>query len=170
MTSTWTTCFWTRPCSMHTGSRGEPVLAAWGITTDGKPVFVGEPRANPPTLGRASLTHKRGLRDPVRPWRRRAINGIEAVFARSLRQKCLIHRCRNVLAKVPVTAQQEIKHAFWGSLTLKNCWPLASPQGRTWLGVQNRIDARLDLPVFRRRSSASDREQLTSYLRARRAP
>ena len=26
---------------MHTGSRGEPVLAAWGITTDGKPVFVG---------------------------------------------------------------------------------------------------------------------------------
>jgi putative transposase len=26
---------------MHGGSRAEPVLAAWGITTDGKPVFVG---------------------------------------------------------------------------------------------------------------------------------
>jgi putative transposase len=26
---------------MHPGSPAEPVLAAWGITTDGKPVFVG---------------------------------------------------------------------------------------------------------------------------------
>jgi putative transposase len=26
---------------IHPGSPAEPVLAAWGITTDGKPVFVG---------------------------------------------------------------------------------------------------------------------------------
>ena len=26
---------------MHPGSPAEPVLAAWGITTDGKPAFVG---------------------------------------------------------------------------------------------------------------------------------
>ncbi|MFG1874063.1 transposase [Sphaerisporangium sp. NPDC049003] len=26
---------------MHQGSRAEPVLAAWGITTEGKPVFAG---------------------------------------------------------------------------------------------------------------------------------
>ena len=26
---------------MHPGARAEPVLAAWGITTDGKPVFLG---------------------------------------------------------------------------------------------------------------------------------
>jgi hypothetical protein len=25
---------------MHAGARAEPVLAAWGITTEGKPVFV----------------------------------------------------------------------------------------------------------------------------------
>ena len=25
---------------MHPGARAEPVLAAWGITTDGAPVFV----------------------------------------------------------------------------------------------------------------------------------
>ena len=25
---------------MHPGARAEPVLAAWGITTGGKPVFV----------------------------------------------------------------------------------------------------------------------------------
>ena len=53
----------------------------------------------------AGLT-KRGLRDPllvISDGAAGLINGIEAVFARSLRQKCLIHRCRNVLAKVPVT-------------------------------------------------------------------
>ena len=27
---------------MHPGSPAEPVLAAWGISTDGKPVFIGE--------------------------------------------------------------------------------------------------------------------------------
>jgi len=26
---------------MHPGARAEPVLAAWGITTEGKPVFLG---------------------------------------------------------------------------------------------------------------------------------
>jgi transposase-like protein len=26
---------------MHPGSSAEPVLAAWGITTDGKPAFIG---------------------------------------------------------------------------------------------------------------------------------
>ena len=26
---------------MHPGSPAEPVLAAWGITTDGKPAFIG---------------------------------------------------------------------------------------------------------------------------------
>jgi putative transposase len=26
---------------MHPGSQAEPVLAAWGITTDGKPAFIG---------------------------------------------------------------------------------------------------------------------------------
>lgn len=31
-----TSFFW-----MHPGSPAEPILAAWGITTDGKPVFVG---------------------------------------------------------------------------------------------------------------------------------
>jgi transposase-like protein len=35
------------------------------------------------------------------------------VLARSLRQKCLIHRCRNVLAKVPATAHDEIRDAYW---------------------------------------------------------
>ena len=27
--------------------------------------------------------------------------------------RCLIHRCRNILAKVPKSAQAEVKAAFW---------------------------------------------------------
>ena len=38
---------------MHPGSPAEPVLAAWGITTEGKPVFVGLSLGpvSPPTRG-----------------------------------------------------------------------------------------------------------------------
>ncbi len=42
---------------MHPGSPAEPVLAAWGITTDGKPVFVGlaaVAAVSPPTPGPTS--------------------------------------------------------------------------------------------------------------------
>ena len=30
-----------------------------------------------------------------------------------MRQRCLIHRCRNILAKVPTGAQAEVKAAYW---------------------------------------------------------
>jgi putative transposase len=33
---------------MHPGSPAEPVLAAWGITTDGKPAFIGLARRHEP--------------------------------------------------------------------------------------------------------------------------
>ena len=38
---------------MHPRARAEPVLVAWGIDTDGKPVFLGLARARPsrPTPG-----------------------------------------------------------------------------------------------------------------------
>ena len=44
---------------MHEGSRAEPVLAAWGITAEGRPVLVGlEPGASRsrPTPGKDSWT------------------------------------------------------------------------------------------------------------------
>ena len=34
-------------------------------------------------------------------------------MASALRQRCLIHRCRNVLAKVPAGRRDELKAAFW---------------------------------------------------------
>jgi len=42
------------------------------------------------------------------------IGALETTFRQSLRQRCLIHRCRNIVAKVPVSAQAEVKAAFWG--------------------------------------------------------
>lgn len=41
------------------------------------------------------------------------IAGVELVFPHSLRQRCVIHRARNVLAKVPVEHQAEVKKAYW---------------------------------------------------------
>jgi transposase-like protein len=42
------------------------------------------------------------------------IGAVEVVFSHSLRQRCLVHRCRfNLLAKVPTHAQGKVKAAFW---------------------------------------------------------
>ncbi len=41
------------------------------------------------------------------------IGAAEIVFDRSLRQRCLIHRARNIVAKVPAHAQAKVKDEFW---------------------------------------------------------
>ena len=41
------------------------------------------------------------------------ISAVEQAFPRALRQRCLIHRARNVLAKVPAGMQAEVKDAYW---------------------------------------------------------
>jgi transposase-like protein len=104
----------------HDGARAEPVLAAWGMTTEGRPVLVGlEPGASESTdawQGFLDGMVARGLRPPllvVSDGAPGLIGGVELVFAHSLRQRCLIHRARNVLAKVPVEHQGEVKKAYW---------------------------------------------------------
>ncbi|WP_405393884.1 IS256 family transposase [Microbispora hainanensis] len=105
---------------MHDGQRAEPILAAWGITTDGKPVFIGlAPAAAESTdawhdflTGLAA----RGLRPPLLVISDGApglITAAEQVFPASLRQRCVIHKCRNVLSKVSAGDQAEVKAAFW---------------------------------------------------------
>jgi putative transposase len=105
---------------MHPGARAEPVLVAWGITTCGAPVLLGLA----PAAGEAhDAWHdflaglvERGLRSPVLVISDGApglIGAAEQVFPRSLRQRCLVHRARNLLAKVPQHAQAEVKQAFW---------------------------------------------------------
>ncbi len=93
----------------HDGARTEPVLAAWGITTEGRPVLIGlTPGASESTdawKGFLDDLVGRGLRPPLLVISDGApglLAAVELVFPHSLHQRCLIHRARNVLAKVPV--------------------------------------------------------------------
>ncbi len=104
----------------HEGARAEPVLAAWGMTTEGRPVLVGlvSGASESTDAWRDFLEAMvaRGLRAPllvVSDGAPGLIAAVELVFPHSLRQRCVIHRARNVLAKVPVEHQAELKAAFW---------------------------------------------------------
>jgi Transposase, Mutator family len=162
---------------MHPGARAEPVLAAWGITTDGKPAFValaaGGSESADAWGGFLDELTGRGLRPPllvISDGAAGLINAAESALARSLRQKCLIHRARNVLAKVPAAAHDEIRGAYWAifdtdALTTAG----AEPGHKLVTVVQARIDAFAQ--TYGKRYPAAvkclltDREQLTSYLR-----
>ena len=104
----------------HANASAEPVLAAWGITTDGRPVFVGLETA-------AAESHdawadfltglgERGLACPLLVISDGApglIGAVETTMGAALRQRCLIHRARNVLAKTPKNAQTQAKADYW---------------------------------------------------------
>ncbi len=114
----------------HDGARAEPVLAAWGMTTEGRPVLVGlEPGASESTDAWAGFLEgmvARSLRPPLLVISDGApglIAAVELVFPHSLRQRCLIHRARNVLAKVPKNHQDEVKAAFWKIFDDTGCPP-----------------------------------------------
>jgi putative transposase len=105
---------------MHPGAPAEPVLVAWGVTSSGKPVFLGlEPGSSESHDAWAGFFRglkARGLRDPllvISDGGAGLIGATEVVFDRSFRQRCLIHRARNLLAKVPVHTQANVKAEFW---------------------------------------------------------
>jgi len=105
---------------MHPGAPAEPVLVAWGITSAGKPVFLGmEPGSSESHDAWAGFFRglkDRGLHDPllvISDGGKGLIGAAEIVFSHSLRQRCLIHRARNILAKVPVHAQGQVKAEYW---------------------------------------------------------
>lgn len=86
----------------HHGARAEPVLCAWGITTDGKPIFLAV--ASVSAESHDAVVHflrdltRRGLRAPLLVITDGApglTSAIEQVFDRSLRQRCLIHRAEH---------------------------------------------------------------------------
>jgi putative transposase len=109
------TCF-----RYHPGARAEPVLVAYGITTCGSPVFLGlAPAASEghdPWVDFLGDLSARGLRPPVLVISDGApglLSAVDQAFPAALRQRCLVHRVRNVLAKVPTGAQAEVKAAYW---------------------------------------------------------
>jgi putative transposase len=159
---------------MHPGSPAEPVLAAWGITTGGKPAFIGLA----PGTGESAdawadfLTDlkDRGLASPlliISDGAPGLIAAIEQAYPQALRQRCVIHRCRNILAKVPAGMQAEVKDAYWKIFDTED---LKTPPGPRLVEI---IDARITEMAARysptypaaMKSLTTDREGLTAYLR-----
>jgi transposase-like protein len=105
---------------MHPGAPAEPVLCAWGLTTQGAPVLLGlapgSDEGHDPWAGFLGELVGRGLRPPLLVISDGApglIGAVEVTFPSSLRQRCLVHRARNLLARVPKGAQAEVKAAHW---------------------------------------------------------
>jgi putative transposase len=88
---------------LHPGLPREAVLCAWGITEDLK---------------------RRGLADPLLAVTDGApglIRAVETCFPRALRQRCLVHRMRNLRSKAPESQWPEI------ALRARGCYEAASP-------------------------------------------
>jgi transposase-like protein len=105
---------------LHLGQRREPVLAAWGVASTGEKLLLGLYPASKEDTDSARECLRdlkaRGMNDPVLVASDGApglIRGIEEVFPRSLRQRCLAHKIRNLGNKVPEERWREIKaHAL----------------------------------------------------------
>jgi len=159
---------------MHPGSPAEPVLAAWGITTEGKPAFIG---LAPGTGESADAWHSflqdlkdRGLASPlliISDGAPGLISAIEQAYPGALRQRCLIHRARNILAKIPAGMQAEVKDAYWAIFGTED---LKTPPGP---GLAEIINARISEMAARygpaypsaMKCLTTDAEGLTAYLR-----
>ena len=121
MTSPWTTCSWTRPSS--------------GCTPAPRPSRCSPPGASPPAASPRSSAWPPGTGESADAWTAfladlkdrglaspllvisdgapGLIGAIEQACPKALRQRCLIHRCRNILAKIPAGMQPEVKDAYW---------------------------------------------------------
>jgi len=157
----------------HLNARAEPVLAAWGIDTDGKPVFVGLDVAAVESAdawaGFLTDLGERGLGCPllvVSDGAPGLISAVERTMGAALRQRCLVHRARNLLAKVPKNAQGEVKADYWAIFDLPE---QVAPGPAAVRYAQDRIDAfarrwRDSYPAAVR-CLLDDRDSLTVHLR-----
>ena len=159
---------------MHPGSPAEPVLAAWGITTGGKPAFIGLAPGSGESADAwgdflADLKD-RGLPSPLLVISDGApglIAAIEQAFPRALRQRCLIHRARNIVAKVPAGMQAEVKDAYWKLFDTEDLTTQPGPKlvelaGHRITEMAAKYSATYPSAM---KCLLADREGLTAYLR-----
>jgi len=113
---------------LKTRPRGpkEGVLVAWGYTLAGERLLVsvrlglGERHEDWIDLGRDLA--KRGLREPLLVASDGApglIKAIEELWPGADRQRCTVHRLRNVLAKLPkreTASHEHVRQAYWTAL------------------------------------------------------
>lgn len=103
---------------LHLGQPREAVLAAWGIVEGGQKVLLGlAPGTKEDTANCRDFLREmkaRNLADPLLVATDGApglIRAVEEVFPRSLRQRCLAHKIRNLQSKVPDELWRELKGA-----------------------------------------------------------
>jgi putative transposase len=101
----------------------EGVLCAWGITAEGGRALLAvslgmrESEEDWTALGR-DLT-ARGLPSPllvVADGAPGLIAAVEQLWPRADRQRCTVHRLRNVLAKLPERERERVRLAYWRAL------------------------------------------------------
>lgn len=107
---------------LHLGQPREAVLAAWGITEQGAKVLLGlAPGTKEDTASCRDFLRDlkaRNLVDPILVATDGApglIRAVEEVFPKSLRQRCLAHKMRNLEAKVPGEVWRELKGAAYAA-------------------------------------------------------
>jgi transposase-like protein len=101
----------------------EGVLVAWGFTEDGERVLLAvslgmrESYEDWQALGRDLIS--RGLGAPmliVADGAPGLIKAIEQCWPASDRQRCAVHRARNLYSKLPERERERVKHAYWQAL------------------------------------------------------
>jgi putative transposase len=101
----------------------EGVLVAWGFTEEGERVLLAvtlgmrESYEDWQELGRDLIA--RGLGAPmliVADGAPGLIKAIEQCWPASDRQRCCVHRARNLYAKLPERERERFKHAYWQAL------------------------------------------------------
>jgi transposase-like protein len=113
---------------LHLGQPREAVLAAWGILADGKKALLHlAPGTKEDTASCREFfqdLRRRGLPDPLLVASDGApglIRAIEECFPRSVRQRCLAHKMRNLQSKVPEDVWPEFQ------ARARACYQAASP-------------------------------------------
>jgi putative transposase len=113
---------------LHLGQPREAVLVAWGILADGKKALLHlAPGTKEDTASCREFfqdMHRRGLPNPLLVASDGApgmIRAIEECLPRSLRQRCLAHKMRNLQSKVPEDVWPEFK------ARAAACYQAASP-------------------------------------------
>ena len=119
---------------LHAGLPREAVLCAWGITEDGHKVLLhlapGTKEDTPSCTAFFEDLKRRGLADPllvVTDGAPGLIRAVETCFPRALRQRCLVHRLRNLHSKAPDRQWPEI------AIRARGCYEAASPALATLL-------------------------------------
>ena len=101
----------------------EGVLVAWGFTEDGDrvllAVMLGMRESHEDWLALARDLIGRGLGAPmliVADGAPGLSKAIEHCWPASDRQRCCVHRARNLYAKLPERERERVKHAYWQAL------------------------------------------------------